>query len=304
MDLHPLSAAFPRMDTAAFELLKDDIRANGLRQPVVTIGGQVLDGGHRYRACQELGIDPPLVEYTGTDPIGFVISANLHRRHLNESQRAMIGASIETMRHGGDRKSQDQDANLHLDVGRAEAAKKLRVSTRSIAAAAKVRDEGAPELQEAVKSGAVSVSAAAAITSLPKQEQALVVKHGQVIQAAKKVRNQHKEPQPGSDIDDGQTDAERASDLAMDLEHEMSENRQLQARIESLTKADLPKEIDRLNLRVQQLNIHLESVQRTRHEAEQQAGYYARLLGSIREALGVSSNTEILGAIRKSGRAF
>jgi hypothetical protein len=35
----------------------------------------------------------------------------------------MIAAKIETMRHGGQRK--DQDANLHLDKSRKQAAKEL-----------------------------------------------------------------------------------------------------------------------------------------------------------------------------------
>jgi len=72
----------------------------------------------------------------------FVVSLNLHRRHLSESQRGMVAAKLETLEHGGNRRC-DQDANLHVEpVTRAKAAELLNVSTRTVAAAAKVKDAG------------------------------------------------------------------------------------------------------------------------------------------------------------------
>jgi hypothetical protein len=68
------------------------------------------------------------------DALSFVISANLHRRHLSESQRAMVAAKIASDRVGGDRKN--HSANLPNDrVSQREAAEKLSVSTRSVASA-------------------------------------------------------------------------------------------------------------------------------------------------------------------------
>ena len=58
---------------------------------------------------------------------------NLHRRHLSESQRAMIAASMETMKQG---RPENKDANLH--VCRHKAADLLQVSPRSVATASKV----------------------------------------------------------------------------------------------------------------------------------------------------------------------
>ena len=55
-----------------------------------------------------------LRSFKGDDPLAFVLSMNLHRRHMNESQRAMAAKRVETTKHGGDRKS-DQDVNLRLD---------------------------------------------------------------------------------------------------------------------------------------------------------------------------------------------
>ncbi|MDP2738299.1 MAG: hypothetical protein Q8O82_06220 [Pseudorhodobacter sp.] len=105
------------------------------------LGGAILDGRNRYMCAIDLGIECPREEYLGDDPLAFVISHNLHRRHLTESQRASIAARVENMEHGGRR--QEQDANLHLAiplsqraaVTRAEAAQMLNVSERSVATA-------------------------------------------------------------------------------------------------------------------------------------------------------------------------
>ena len=87
----------------------------------------------------------------GDDPLGFVISANLRRRHLNESQRAYIASKIANMAHGGDRKSNDQAAIRRVD--QASAAKMLNVSDRSIQRANVVTKHGSPELIAAVEQG-------------------------------------------------------------------------------------------------------------------------------------------------------
>ncbi len=93
--LHPLCNLFPRMSAAEFAALKADIAANGLHQAIVLRDGQILDGGNRYRACAELGIEPATVEFSGADPVAFVLSANLHRRHLTPGQQAAIVASAQ-----------------------------------------------------------------------------------------------------------------------------------------------------------------------------------------------------------------
>lgn len=69
----------------------------------------VLDGGNRYRACIEAGITPTFEEYTGDNIVSFVLSKNLHRRHLSAGQQAAIISSMSDWEgaqgHGGDRKS-------------------------------------------------------------------------------------------------------------------------------------------------------------------------------------------------------
>jgi len=86
---HALSAAFPSMLESQFDSLVDDVCKNGLNEPIVLFEGQILDGWHRWSACQKADVVPFFKTYEGIDPIGFVKSKNLHRRHLSESQRAM-----------------------------------------------------------------------------------------------------------------------------------------------------------------------------------------------------------------------
>lgn len=148
MEFHPLSGLFPLMDDVALAALTNDIRANGQIEPIAVLEGKILDGRNRWRACQTLKIEPFLKYLNGADPLTYVLSENLHRRHLSTSQRAYIAAELETLKRGRPGK----DANLH--VSRDDAAKMLNVSPRSVATAAFVRDHGTPEERDAVRGGA------------------------------------------------------------------------------------------------------------------------------------------------------
>lgn len=93
--LHPLCTLFPRMDGEAFATLVADIKANGQREPITLVDGMILDGGNRYRACLAAGREPQFVPFTGDNIVSFVLSANLHRRHMTPGQQAAIVASAQ-----------------------------------------------------------------------------------------------------------------------------------------------------------------------------------------------------------------
>jgi len=177
---HEYANLFPMLLGDAMNALRDDIRVHGVREPVVFLDGAILDGRNRYMCARDLCIAYPRVEFSGADPLSFVISNNLHRRHLTESQRAAVAAKIANMGHGGDRKS-DQGANLHLDqpealaVTVAQAAGMLKVSPRSVADARKVHETAPPEIVRAVDDGRMSVSLAAKVAELPDEAKADVV---------------------------------------------------------------------------------------------------------------------------------
>jgi len=185
---HALSKLFPLISGSDFDELVADVAVHGVQQPIVLYEFQILDGRNRFAAAKAAGVECPYVEYEGDDPLGYVISLNLKRRHLTESQRAMVAANIANMEQG-ERTDLEPSANLQK-VSQSDAAQMLNVSTRSVAAASKVKDEGAPELIAAVESGKVSVSAAADIATRTQEEQQEIVARGEkeILEAAKAIR--------------------------------------------------------------------------------------------------------------------
>ena len=98
LGVHPAAELFPLMKGPEFGLLVEDIGEHGLREPIVICQGVVLDGRNRLRACEIAGVEPRFVEWDGIgSPLGFVLARNLHRRHLNEGQRALIAAQAKAM---------------------------------------------------------------------------------------------------------------------------------------------------------------------------------------------------------------
>jgi site-specific DNA-methyltransferase (adenine-specific) len=96
MPIHLVANMFPLMSEEEYRAHLADIRANGLIDPIWTWEGQIVDGRNRYRACLESGVAPRFREWNGEGSLVlFVVSLNLHRRHLSSGQRAMIALDIE-----------------------------------------------------------------------------------------------------------------------------------------------------------------------------------------------------------------
>jgi N6-adenosine-specific RNA methylase IME4/ParB-like chromosome segregation protein Spo0J len=181
--VHTAANLFPLMDDAAFDELVEDMSANGQREPITLYQGKILDGRNRARACERLGLVPVLRRWDGDDPTAYVLSLNLARRHLTESQRAMVAARVATYAHGGDRRSSGKSAGR----SQAEAARELGSSERAVRQAGKVLREGHPDLIEAVDDGHIAVSLAEQLLDRPEHEQALVAKEAREGKPAAKV---------------------------------------------------------------------------------------------------------------------
>ena len=149
MKVHPYADLFPLIEGTDFTLLCDDIKENGLQNPIVLLGDEILDGRNRYLACMEVDVQPEWTQYQGENPLAFVLSSNLHRRHLTASQRAALGAEIATLSQGVHARS--KIANISY-LSQSEAGAMLQVSPAYIKLAKRIK-ENTPELFEEMKSG-------------------------------------------------------------------------------------------------------------------------------------------------------
>jgi ParB-like chromosome segregation protein Spo0J len=186
MKFHEYANLFPMMPEMNLMRLAEDIKEKGQSDPVITLDGMILDGRNRFKACEINGITPRCEAYKGDDPLGFVISHNLHRRHLTESQRAMVAAKWAGLKQGGDRGNQHTGgkspigglANPSATATRDEAAALLNVGTSSIDRAKQIIKHGTPELQSMVENGEVSVDSARHVATMPQEEQTAIVSDG------------------------------------------------------------------------------------------------------------------------------
>jgi hypothetical protein len=96
LKFHPLANLFPLMEGTEFDELVTDIKAHGQHARIVLKDGMILDG--RNRACLAAGIEPMFAceAYSNqvTDPVAYVISANIKRRHLTTEQRRELIAKL------------------------------------------------------------------------------------------------------------------------------------------------------------------------------------------------------------------
>lgn len=222
MKQHPLSAAFPAMSAEDFAALVEDIKANGQREPIMVLDCMVLDGWHRYSACEQLGIKAQTFTFPADkDPVAFVLSHNLHRRHLTGSQRAAAVVACSEWRPQGKPMAKPEPGS---GLSEKDMAKVAGTSDRTIRDAKTAHKAG---LTDAVKSGAMTVKEAAQVA------------RGKDKPAKKQVVNNKPEPrktaeEPSPPIDD--------FDPAEELAKAHTEIEKLTAEIQAAEAADLKAE--------------------------------------------------------------
>lgn len=182
--VHPFADGFPMMEGAEFDELVEDIRKNGLREPIEHIkhdGDKVIiDGRNRLKACRVAGVDPDFAPWPGESDealLAYIWSKNIHRRQLSASQRAMLvtehqgfidaitGSNAQRRKatqgrpKKGAKKTEGNIAPSKKTAG--VVADAANVSERTAKDALAVQKSGDKELIEDVKSGKKSASAAA-----------------------------------------------------------------------------------------------------------------------------------------------
>ncbi len=134
LKIHPVAALFALMVGDQFDAFVDDIRSNGLLEPITLHpDGRILDGRNRYRACLEADRPPRFETWSGKGTIfDFVVSKNLSRRHLTTRERSDIAAKLATLKIGDVSSQRDGKPNGRPSLSTKEAADLMKVSLRSV----------------------------------------------------------------------------------------------------------------------------------------------------------------------------
>jgi hypothetical protein len=194
---HPLGKIMPPMSSGDLASLAVDITAHGLIEPIRLLDGKVFDGWHRYQACRKAQVNPRFVQVSGQDkknPIALVSSLNLERRHLDASQRSLIGAELMDLAKGNGAASKTTQK---------EAAEAAGISVAGLKHGKTVQDKAVLEVREAVKSGKLAVHRAAKLAKLPKTKQLKIAKGGV------KAMEQATKPQRGGLFNESRLDQAR-----------------------------------------------------------------------------------------------
>ncbi|HUT89494.1 MAG TPA: ParB/Srx family N-terminal domain-containing protein [Thermoguttaceae bacterium] len=207
MEFHEAANIFP-LDEEHLDELAKDIKEHGLRVPIETLDGLILDGRRRWMACQKIGVEPMFRSVDANaakDPATYVLSLNLHRRQLDASQRAMVAARVRGYHEGeakkrqaaagergkeGGRGKKKPSASVDAeglpprkagDRGRAStcAGRAVDVSAASVDRARNVIMHGSEELVAAVDKGDLSLVCAETLAKkFPKTRQTELVAEG------------------------------------------------------------------------------------------------------------------------------
>jgi ParB-like chromosome segregation protein Spo0J len=161
---HEVANLFPLMDEEALAELAADIKENGLREPIWRHrDGRIIDGRNRWLACQKAGVEcrPRTYEKGDETIVSFVVSKNLHRRHLTTAQRAAVAVEIANLGRGANQHTIKAPSN-EGSTTQAHAAQMMGVSVASVERAAAVK-RADPELHEKVKAGEMTAGEARAV---------------------------------------------------------------------------------------------------------------------------------------------
>ena len=263
--LEELKAYIDPLTADEYEALERSLLAEGCRDALVLWNDILVDGHNRYGICRKHGLPFNTVQNTRFQSMDdvhlWMIEQHLGRRSVSDYQRgvlalrkrAILGARQKAQRDAGSNSGMatsaaapDDDADarppwddMPVAVSRAELAREAKLSSNQVSMIERIHAQATPEVVEALKSGAISISAAAAVASLPEDEQRSAAQAGkaELRQAAKRVRDARKRTRPeGADgaeaaHDEHPADAKALRRRVDELERE---NAQLRGQVETL----------------------------------------------------------------------
>lgn len=262
-----LKAYIEPMTPEEYEALERSILAEGCRDALVLWGDILIDGHHRYAICRKHDLPFQTVQHPNfrsmDDVHLWMIDQHLGRRSLSVFQRgelALRKRDILTARRAQaravpattlpplppipDAAAADEQASAPAAVAaeasapatavepppsREAMARAARLSHAQVGMIEKIRKQAAPEVVEAVKAGTISINAAAAVASLPEDEQRAAASGGdkELKEAAKRVREARRKPK--------ETAVDAPVGAANDAGGDDSELLQLRRRVSELT---------------------------------------------------------------------
>ena len=212
-----LKAYIDPLTAEELEALERSILEEGCRDALVLWGDMLVDGHNRYGICRKHGLPFQTVQNTRFQSLEdvhlWMIDQHLGRRSISEFQRGVLAlrkreivaarraqaatpqpvaadAGTQAQAASGDRAAAET-----LDT-REAVAKAARLSSSQVVLIEKIQKQAAPEVVAAVKAGTISINAAAAVASLPAEEQVAAAAAGkdELKQAAKRVRESKRKP--------------------------------------------------------------------------------------------------------------
>ena len=214
-----LKAYIDPLTADEYEALERSILAEGCRDALVLWGDVLVDGHNRHGICQKHDLPFNTVQNTRFQSMDdvhlWMIEQHLGRRSVSDFQRGELALrkreilaqrkrieqeKLQRESDGiADSQDEDQDSppwDPAPSFSRAELAREAKLSSNQISMIERIRAQAAPEVVEAVKNGQLSISAAAAVASLPEDEQRAAATGGkdELKQAAKRAREANRKP--------------------------------------------------------------------------------------------------------------
>lgn len=168
--LKELEVLIPPLTSEEFKQLERNILEEGIRDPLVTWNGILVDGHNRYRIAQEYDIDFVTVEKEFADMNAvkeWMINNQFGRRNLNKYQRSVLALQLEDVfkakakENQGNRNDIKQISAESKPVEtRQEIAKVANVSHDTISKVKKIEATASPEIKAKVSTGEISINEA------------------------------------------------------------------------------------------------------------------------------------------------